>query len=148
MRWQALLAVLVIFGAGIATGSVLTRVFTPAATKVETPLPGPSVPFGSVRGRDYVERLDREVNLTEEQRARIEEIIAGSQARLREVWEPVAPVAREEFRRTRAEISELLTPEQREKLEQSRKERRGRVHWEERGRDGGKRGSEAAVEEK
>ena len=124
MPWKAWLAVLVIFAAGIFTGVMTTRMLT--AEPATRPAANAPLPISPEKRMDYLARLDREVQLTPEQRAEIEQIIAGSQERLRELWDPVAPKVREEYRSTRRQIASLLTTEQKEALEKARKERRQR----------------------
>ena len=121
MRWKIFFATAVIFMAGIFTGSILTREFAPRV--VTTPAVSSPLPIAPDRRLDYLERLNREVQLTPEQRAEIEKIIGQSQERLRALWEPVAPKAREEYRATRREIIALLTSEQKEALQTARRAR-------------------------
>lgn len=123
MRWQVILAAVVIFLAGIATGALATRALTPApAARPSAPLP-----LGLDRRHAYLERLDREVDLTPEQRLQVEKIIAASQERIRALWEPIAPEAREAYRAARREIAALLTPAQKARLEEARQKRRHRT---------------------
>src|SRR5690606_5742603 len=77
-------------------------------------------PFNGDHRRSYLQRLDKEVQLTPDQRAKVEKILADGQERMKQLWEPVAPKAREEYRRTRQENSEILTPDQREKMKKLR----------------------------
>lgn len=118
-RWRVILAAAVIFLAGVGTGAVVTRSFAPKIVKRAHV--SPPLPIGSARREEYIARLDREVQLTAEQRTQIEEILAASQKRMKQLWEPMEPKVKEEYRRTRREISEVLTPEQQAKMKHWRK---------------------------
>lgn len=122
MRSKILLAVAVIFLAGISTGSLVTRAFPPEPLPISSSDSAPP-PLPPERRRDYLERLHQEVQLTPEQRAQAEQILRRSQERVRALWEPIAPKVREEYRAARREIAALLTPEQRESLQQARRSR-------------------------
>ncbi|HEX7859151.1 MAG TPA: hypothetical protein VF773_02360 [Verrucomicrobiae bacterium] len=123
-RWRVILAVVVIFLAGAGTGGALVRTFAPKVkmeyrrTHVSPPLP-----VGHERRQEYIAKLDRELQLTAEQRTKVEEILAASQKRMKEIWEPMEPQVKEEYRRSRREISEVLTPEQQAKMKSWRKDR-------------------------
>lgn len=128
-RWRVILAAAVIFLAGAGTGGVLVRSYAPKVVKrlhVSPPLP--TTPE---RRSEYISKLDREVQLTPAQRTVVEEILAASQKRMKLLWEPMEPQVKEEYRRTRREISEILTPEQQEKMKHWRKDRDkdGKESW-------------------
>jgi hypothetical protein len=117
-RWRVILAAIVIFAAGAVTGGFAVRGYAPrkpGKANVSTPLP-----VSPERREDYLSRLDRELQLTPEQRTRIETILSGSQERMKKLWRSIEPHTKEEYQRTRKEISEILTPEQREKKKQMR----------------------------
>lgn len=118
-RWKVILAVIIIFAAGAATGGMLVRTYAPKIVKRTQYTPGP--PFPSTKA--YLDRLDRELRLTPEQRTKIEAILVQSQGRVRKLWEPISPAAREEYKRTRKEISEVLDEQQREKMKRWRRDR-------------------------
>jgi Spy/CpxP family protein refolding chaperone len=61
-------------------------------------------------------RLDRELDLTAEQRAQIEKILRARTERMDRVWGDIGPRVRKEMDATNAEIERVLTPEQREKF--------------------------------
>ena len=122
-RWKVIFAVVVIFAAGAATGALSLRSLAPEPSHQKAP-PPPAPPFPSAKA--YIEKLDRQVQLTDDQRAKVEEILMESQERMKKLWEPISPMAREEFRRTRKEISEILTEEQREQWKKNWRHRDGR----------------------
>jgi Spy/CpxP family protein refolding chaperone len=120
-HWRVILAAAVIFAAGAATGGMAIRVYAPKTiTKTQAP---PPLPVSQDRRHDYLSKLDRELDLTPEQRQKIEAILAASQDRMKELWRSIEPQTKEEYQRTRKEISEVLTPEQREKRKQLRHQR-------------------------
>jgi hypothetical protein len=123
-RWKAILAVLVIFTAGAATGGFVVRTYAPRiVTRTHVT---PALPISFEKRMEYVDKLDKEIQLTGEQRKKVENIIAASQARIKDVWRDCEPQLKEEYRRTRKEISEILSPEQQEKMKHFRKDRENR----------------------
>ena len=67
-----------------------------------------------------VNRLDRELNLTPQQKKSIEEIIERRHERLIGVMTGVRPQLRKEIDEANAEIERVLTPEQRVKFSRMR----------------------------
>ena len=66
---------------------------------------------------DLFRRIEKHLELTPEQRQRLEAIMRESQERIRALADDLAPRTREELRRMREKIREELTPEQRRKFE-------------------------------
>jgi Spy/CpxP family protein refolding chaperone len=64
-----------------------------------------------------VNRLDRQLDLTDEQRTKIEAILDRRHERIRAIMEQTHPRVRAEVEQTNAEIEAILTPEQRVKFE-------------------------------
>jgi Spy/CpxP family protein refolding chaperone len=120
--WKPLLAALVIFGAGVITGgfTVNLRRQPPAprwtATGQEPTRPWLNARLAGQQG-ELFRRMERQLDLTAEQRQRIEAIVKESQGRIRALAEDLAPRTREELRRMREKLREELTPEQRRKFE-------------------------------
>ncbi len=132
---KILTAALVIFGAGVLTGGVTVGFASRAAkggrsasAKMAETQPaktnGPMVdrvlpnirPPGAAR-LDQSERIARELDLTPEQAAEVKRILAASRARLVKVWRPLLPEAQAEVDDFQKKLRELLSPEQREKLD-------------------------------
>ena len=114
--WFALF-VLAIFGFGLATGLVLGRRMGPPPRDGAPGLVrGPFAPPGPPRER-LVERLDRALRLTDEQRGQVEAIFDARGHRLAEVQREVAARAEAEQRALQAEIRAVLTPEQQERFD-------------------------------
>lgn len=62
-------------------------------------------------------RLDRHLDLTDEQRAKVERILARRHDRMNALWTSIRPQLRREIDSTNDEIAGILTPEQRERFE-------------------------------
>lgn len=60
--------------------------------------------------------MDRELDLTDAQRASIERILAERQRRIEKVWSDIRPQVRAEIDRTNREIEAVLTEEQKPKF--------------------------------
>ena len=68
-------------------------------------------------------RWTRELDLTDTQREQIGVLLKSAQARLRDLWAPVAPRARGEIEAARSEIERLLSPDQRQRWDEARRRR-------------------------
>jgi hypothetical protein len=146
--WKVILATLVIFAAGVVTGGLLVNhverhrakpprpaqrppAWRPAdtrpgpTTRPDEPTRPPNLSGYLPRGlrTDWLERLDREVHLTPEQRERIEKILAEGQERNRQLWERILPDMRREMQQTHERIRAVLDPEQRQRFEELMKQR-------------------------
>jgi hypothetical protein len=129
--WKVILATLVILGTGVITGGLLVgysdrawRRPPPEPALTEGPPSTAAAPdAGAAREnrqprllppplrKDFVERLDRELNLSAEQREEIRRVVTEGQQRTRELW-------RLEWIATRQKIRAQLTPGQRIRFEQ------------------------------
>ena len=138
--WNVIFATLVIFTAGIFTGALLVIISERAHNHPHRPLAAlvssrmePStnavreparltLPFGisAKRGtpKDFLDRLDSELQLTPDQHAQIEKILDDGQQHAAQIWQTIAPQIRQEMKATRDQIRELLTPEQRARFEE------------------------------
>ncbi|MSU64162.1 MAG: hypothetical protein EXS31_17520 [Pedosphaera sp.] len=115
--WKPIVAALVIFAAGVVTGGLTARLAAPARIR---PAQNPPINLGVRPGRaEMVERMQRELSLTEVQRERIDVVVRESQERTRQLWEGIAPQAHAEHKRVRERIREELSPEQRTKFDES-----------------------------
>lgn len=121
---RIILATVVIFLAGGVTGGIMVRTYAPKIVK-RTHV-SPPLPISHDRRQEYISKLDRELELSDEQQVKIEEILAASQKRMKQIWEPFEPQVKDEYRRTRREIFEVLTPEQQAEMKSWRK-------WEKKG---------------
>jgi hypothetical protein len=116
--WKVILATMVIFGTGVVTGGLLVHYSVgihPARPGKGPGLvrPGQSPNPGLLRF-EFLRRAGRDLNLTPEQREKLDRIIKESQDRAHRV---TAPFLREEVQRTKAEFRDVLTPEQQTKFD-------------------------------
>ena len=128
--WKVILATMVIFGTGVITGALVVRqsefikppFVSPNVGRPRQPPPSPltdgGIPQGHLQNMEFLNRVQRELNLTPGQRGRIEKIISDGQARTKELWEPVAKQMRQEMQQVREKIRAELTPEQRRRFEE------------------------------
>ena len=127
--WKVILATLVIFVSGVVTGALVTRKWPPP-TQPQPPKnprmaapPGPTGP-GSLwhqQQKDFLRRLEKELDLTPEQRGRIESILKESHERTRVIRKKIEPELREEMKKVREQIRAELTLEQQKQFEESLK---------------------------
>ena len=123
--WKVILATLIIFGAGVLTGMVVYQRTDERRQKQFVPPPPPII------RRDFVDRMQHEIQLTSEQRDRLEKTITESQERVRILWQLVGPEMAEEKRHLMEDIRQQLRPDQLDKFEQLMKRgppRRGEGH--------------------
>jgi hypothetical protein len=116
--WKIILATLVIYSAGLLMGGLLvkqTQPPRPVPRSFEPPVPGPEF----VRQpKIFLERLDREVHLTPEQRRRLEIIFQESHERTRILMSLINPEMQAEFKDVREKIKAELRPDQWVRFEQ------------------------------
>lgn len=126
--WKAILAVLVIFGAGFVTGHVASRL-SESAKPVAVPVtqnsqrsvnhPGqPPLSLEQLRKVELMGRVQKDLDLTPEQHARIEKIIEDSQGRIRDLWDQVAPDIHDEYDDVQKKVCQELTPEQKKTFDE------------------------------
>lgn len=113
---------MVIFGTGVVTGGLLvqhTRIVKPPRA-VHTPPTQRPTALGTPSGMrlELLRRMQRELDLTAEQRERIDRILKESQDQIRKITAPVAPEIRQELQRTLESFRGVLTPEQRQRFEE------------------------------
>lgn len=117
--WKVILATILIFGAGVLTGSFITqRSFRTASNRPPSEeVAGPNPWF--VR-KEYLHRLDQKLQLTPGQRERIARILEESHERTKNLMRPISPQMQAEVRDVRQKIKAELTPEQAVKFEEMR----------------------------
>jgi Spy/CpxP family protein refolding chaperone len=120
---------MVIFGCGVVTGALLMKTELPSASVVGV-APSPpastnaSPPFAQVqRQLEFFRRMQKQLDVTPGQHEEIAKIMKESQERTRTLWEQIGPQMREELRRVREEIRQVLTPEQQTKMDELLKAR-------------------------
>jgi Spy/CpxP family protein refolding chaperone len=121
--WKAILAALVIFGAGFVTGNVVNRMAEAARapvlpTAVRSGAHSSQQPLSleQLRKVELMGRVQKDLDLTPDQRARIEKIIGDSQARIRDLWDEVAPDIHDEYDEVQKKLCDELTPDQRKRF--------------------------------
>jgi len=137
--WKIILAIVVIFSAGVLTGGLLVNyVEQPHPNDIQRPpgewnrhpqannrdhdqpdpqdLPKPRPP--EMLSKQFVQQLDKTLHFTPEQRAAIAKIVADGQERNREIWTNVAPQFHKVLQDVRQQIREQLMPEQRKQFEE------------------------------
>jgi Spy/CpxP family protein refolding chaperone len=138
--WKVILATVVIFGTGVFTGGLLVNSIQhphpknknrPAAANVETHppaeaheshtnnltnLPRPRPP--EILGDKFVQQLDDALQLTPDQRASIQKIIADGQERNHSIWTNNSAQMRAVVQDVRHRVRETLTAEQQKQFEE------------------------------
>ncbi len=130
--WKVVGAAVVIFGAGVISGSVATRLYqnyTRPAAPARPPSGSPPPPWVGQR-MDFLRHLEQALELAPDQRERIDRLIKESQQRTRELWEGFSPKLQAEMERLKAAVDAELTPEQRLKAEELHKRRMSRPRGE------------------
>ena len=129
--WKPILAALVIFAAGVVTGGLTVNLRKqPARPKGTVAAKKPVAMPRELR--ELSRRMQAELDLTPEQRGRIETIIHDSQERVKTLRDEVGQKTSEEFREMRQKIRDELTPEQRKKFAEIMKQHDGRNKRDER----------------
>jgi hypothetical protein len=127
---------MVIFGAGIVTGTLIMRHTQPVPPRIADTVPptGPQHPAGAPGDRepprfawlmgvpprgsskDFLDRLNAALQLSDQQRERIKKILDDGQDRTRECWKQIKPEFDQAMHDTREKIQAELTPEQQTKF--------------------------------
>ena len=113
-RWVAWLAVVGLFLVGIVIGAVGSQIYQARPT---------APPWAARGGRDhpprhlrFLHRLERRLDLTDEQSRRIAAVLEESRSEGAAIRREVAPRVEAQMRRARERIEEILTPAQREEF--------------------------------
>ena len=130
-EWKVILAALVLFGTGVVTGGLLVHVTSGKQPRVKPAFafnPLPKELRGPVHEQrfEYMHRLTQQLELAPEQAGKIEKILQASQQRSKAAWDTIQPKLNEEVRKTREQIHEVLSPEQRKKYDDINKQQRPR----------------------
>ena len=114
---------MLIFGTGVITGALVIReserIRAPRPPKQATIRPPGNAGLMRV---ELLRRMERELELSSEQRELVDKIIKESQERTRKIMEPVMPQMREELQVTKERFRAVLTPEQRERFDELSKQ--------------------------
>jgi Spy/CpxP family protein refolding chaperone len=112
-RWQVRFAAAIIFVLGFAAGVLALNVYRSWARNDGPP-------------RDRIERLAERLQLTADQKTRVQEIFADTREQLRAVRRESEPKMNEIRRQADGRLQTVLTPEQWEKFQGMRDEMRPR----------------------
>lgn len=116
--------------AGVLVGRHIERLDRPDRTRDARLGPGPGASHGGPGGPSppvLLERLTRELDLTSDQRVRVETILRASRDRVEQLQRDVRIRFDEEQRSLHDDIRQVLTPEQQERFERIVQDgRRGR----------------------
>lgn len=123
--WKFTFAALVIFAAGAIAGSAWVSFQTKTRRQQEV-AKRETVPFLLWQRFELLRRTERQLELTSEQRTRIETQIKESQERFRKMWEPMAPAAHSELEQLRRRVFAEMTSAQKSKFEELLRQRPGR----------------------
>ncbi len=128
--WKVILATMVIFAAGVVTGVAIDRRTASAPVRQAS---GPNRTDNQVANRvipsliaqraNLIRNAQRQLDLSAEQRVRIEQIMRDSQMRMKPIVDKISPDLREEFRFTSMAIRQVLSPEQRKQFDELMKPR-------------------------
>ena len=115
--WKVILATLVIFTAGLFTGGALVSRFKHPKLYPARPAQdmAPGLP---ILNREFLLRMEKDLELTRTQRERIENILRDSRERTAILWKLLEPEWREELRHVTGQIREELGPDQRARFEE------------------------------
>jgi len=131
--WKVIFATIVIFGAGVVTGGLLVKYSVQTPPRPHGPANRAVQPIsaGGIR-IEFLRRVERDLNLTADQREQIDKILTASQERSKKIMEPVQPIIREELQQTKEQFRAVLNPEQKirfdELLKQQQQQRQRDQH--------------------
>ena len=108
LKWKLAFALLLVFVAGVTTGALLSTLH------VQHHFLGP--PHSGAVGDRMREHLQRALDLTPEQAAKIAPIVDATSAKLESIRVETAQRVRNAMEESERQISPQLTPEQKEKL--------------------------------
>lgn len=119
-RTTAVVVVLTAFVAGLVAGVGGELVYLIHNHRI--------VPTHTAGTKHLIDRLDHELKLDPQQRARIETIVEARRQRIDAIWSSARPAVMQEIDATNAEIDKVLNPDQRVKFKALQARMRNRVH--------------------
>lgn len=124
---RVILATLVIFATGAISGYLVAGRHSsraPAVTDAGSMLAGTNAPAEWNKRRDEMRTsLQEEIKASDEQMAKVDEILAASRKRTREIWQTIKIPLEDEVNRVKEEIRGVLNEEQAVKYEEIMKRR-------------------------
>lgn len=120
--WKVILATLVIFACGVATGGFLFRKPAPLPASAPPQAAAQNPPAGPIQQqKDFLKRIDRHLDLTSQQKERVEVLLKESQERTKQIRDRISPAIKAEIKRFRDEVRAELTAEQQAKFDEATK---------------------------
>lgn len=119
---QLIVVALLLFGTGVVSGLAGARLREKASARTLLQRRG-GVPPPMWQRLEFMRRAQRDLDLSPEQRQRIEGFVKDSQEQIRRLWEPLAPRAKAEMDDLRQRIRGELSDVQRERFDQALAER-------------------------
>ena len=120
--WKVILATMVIFGTGVVTGGLLVRFADRSRERhpqrVQSAIRAAQPALAGVMRIEFLRRVERELELTPAQREPVDRILRDGQERMKKLMDTVEPRRREEYKKTIEEFRAVLTPEQRQRLDE------------------------------
>ena len=122
--WKVILATLVIFTAGLVTGGLLVRYSQHTVNAHRPRFTGEvrtsAVASNSAGGMrlEFLRRAQRDLDLSPEQRERIDKLLKEAQERTHKIMEPINPELRRELQRTRDEFRSVLDQAQQARFDE------------------------------
>jgi len=129
--WRVILATMVIFGTGVVTGGLMVRHVDHGRDRrpqhsTGAARSGQPTAAGVMR-IEFLRRMERDLDLTPEQRAPIDKVLQEGQERMKKLMDTVEPRRREEFKKTMEEFRAVLTPEQQRRFDELVKQQQQRT---------------------
>ena len=110
--WKVILAILVIFAAGLVTGALVVRNTQPKPPARRDP---PYLP--RIVQKTFLDRMKKELALSPQQTTHLENVLADSRDRVQILWDILGPEIQAEYRDVQEKIRAELTSPQKEKFE-------------------------------
>lgn len=124
---RVILATVVIFATGAMSGYFVARksiATPPGKTAAKSVLASTNAPSGWNKSREEMRAsMQKELQATDEQMVKVDEILSQSRKRTREVWQNMRSSMEAEVERVKEEIRGVLTEEQAAKYEEIMKRR-------------------------
>ena len=112
-RWQVRIAAMIIFVIGFAAGILALNVYRGLARNFSRP-------------RDRMEQLAERLNLTADQKTKVQQILGDTREQLRALRKESEPKYQEIRRQADTRLQEVLTEEQWQQFQKERQQMRGR----------------------
>lgn len=117
--WKIILATVVIFVTGVVTGGLLVRYAETPLLREHAGAPARAASHTSALRMEFLRRMHKELDLTADQRQRVDKLLKEHQENIRKIIEPLQPDIDEEILLAKEDFVDLLTPAQRARFEES-----------------------------